>query len=87
MAPFARFEYYDMGSRYEGAPGPVVPAGSVPLSADPGNYGTWPINRDRVWTFGANFYLTPHIVFKGDYQHFDLNSDFTRFDLGLGLAF
>jgi hypothetical protein len=87
FAPFARFERYTMGSRYEGTTGPVVPAGLVPVSANPGDYGYWPINRDRVWTVGANLYMTPHVVFKADYQWFDLNSDFSRFDLGLGLAF
>jgi Phosphate-selective porin O and P len=86
LAPFARYEYYDMGSRYEGVPGPVLPTGSVPLGDAPGVYGPWPVGRDRVWTFGANFYVTPHVVFKADYQHFDYN-DFSRFDLGLGLAF
>jgi hypothetical protein len=87
LAPFARWEYYDLGSRYEGSPGPIVPAGLVPLSASPGDYGYWPVARDRVLTVGANFYVTPHVVFKADYQWFDLNSDFTRFDLGIGLAF
>jgi hypothetical protein len=87
LAPFVRWEYYDMGSRYEGTSGPVIPLGRVPLSANPGDYGYWPVNRDRVWTVGANFYVTPHLVFKVDYQYFDLNKDFTRIDLGLGLAF
>jgi opacity protein-like surface antigen len=87
LAPFLRWEYYDMGSRYEGTPGPVLPNGSVPLSANPGDYGYWPVNRDRVWTVGANLYVTPHLVFKLDYQTFELNKDFTRIDLGLGLAF
>jgi hypothetical protein len=87
FAPFVRWERYNMGSRHEGTPGPVVPAGLVPISANPGDYGYWPINRDRVWTVGANFYVTPHLVFKADYQWFELNEDFTRFDLGLGLAF
>ncbi len=87
FAPFVRWERYNLGSRYEGTGGPVVPAGLVPISANPGDYGYWPINRDRVWTVGANFYTTPHLVFKVDYQRFELNDDFTRFDLGLGLAF
>jgi hypothetical protein len=87
FAPFVRWERYDMGSRYAGTSGPVVPAGLVPLSATPGDYGYWPINRDRVWTVGMNFYTSPHVVFKADYQWFDLNSDFNRFDLGLGLNF
>jgi hypothetical protein len=87
LVPFARWERYNMGSRYEGTAGPVVPTGLVPISANPGDYGYWPINRDRVWTVGANFYTTPHVVFKVDYQWFELNDDFTRFDLGVGLAF
>jgi hypothetical protein len=81
-----RWERYDMGSRYAGT-GPVVPGGLVPLSAAPGDYGYWPRNQDRVWTVGANFYTTPHVVLKADYQWFDLNTDFNRFDLGLGLNF
>lgn len=87
LAPFVRWERYNMGSRYAGTSGPVVPGGLVPLSATPGDYGYWPRNQDRVWTVGANFYTTPHVVFKADYQWFDLNSDFNRFDLGLGLNF
>jgi len=87
LAPFVRWERYNMGSRYAGTAGPVVPGGLVPLSATPGDYGYWPRNQDRVWTVGANFYTTPHVVFKADYQWFDLNSDFNRFDLGLGLNF
>ena len=87
LVPFVRWEYYDMGASYQGTAGPVLPPGSVPLSANPGDYGYWPVNRDRVWTAGANFYVTPHLVFKVDYQSFDLNKDFTRIDLGLGLAF
>jgi hypothetical protein len=87
LVPFGRWETYDMGSRYVGTTGPVIPSGSVPLSGNPGDYGFWPVNHDRVWTVGANFYVTPHLVFKADYQWFDENSDFSRFDLGLGLAF
>ena len=87
LAPFVRWERYNMGSRYAGTAGPVVPTGLVPLSATPGDYGYWPRNQDRVWTVGANFYTTPHVVFKVDYQWFDLNSDLSRFDLGLGLNF
>jgi hypothetical protein len=87
FAPFVRWERYNMGSRYAGTAGPELPAGLVPLSGNPGDYGYWPQNHDRVWTVGANFYTTPHVVFKADYQWFDLNSDFNRFDLGLGLNF
>jgi hypothetical protein len=87
LAPFFRWERYTMGSKYEGTAGPVVPAGLLPIAATPGDYGYWPQNHDRVWTVGANFYTTPHVVFKVDYQWFDVNSDFSRFDLGLGLNF
>ena len=86
LNPFVRWERYDMGSRYSGA-APVIPTGSIPLSDSPGDFGNWPLGRDRVWTAGANFYVTPHVVFKADYQWFDLNRDFNRFDLGLGLNF
>jgi len=86
LNPFVRWERYDMGSRYSGA-APVIPTGSIPLSDSPGDFGRWPLGHDRVWTVGANFYVTPHVVFKADYQWFDINSDFNRFDLGLGLSF
>jgi hypothetical protein len=87
LAPFVRWERYNMGSRYAGTAGPVLPLGAVPLSATRGDYGYWPHNQDRVWTVGANFYTTPHVVFKADYQWFEVNGDFNRFDLGLGLNF
>jgi hypothetical protein len=87
LSPFARWEVYNMGSSYEGTPGPMIPAGSIPLTGAPGDYGLWPRNYDRLWTIGANFYVTPHVVLKLDYQHFLINSDFTRVDLGLGLNF
>jgi hypothetical protein len=83
IAPFARWEHYDMGASFSGIPQgfTAVPVG---LAADG---RPWPQPRDRVWTVGANLYLTPHVVFKLDYQSFDVNKDFTRFDLGLGLSF
>jgi len=62
-----------MGASYEGTAGP--------------DYGQWPQNHDRVWTVGANFYLGPHVVLKGDYQWFEVNPGFSRFDLGLGVSF
>ncbi len=83
LSPFARWEHYDMGHAFQGVPPgfTTVPAG---LASD----GLpWPKTHDRVWTFGANFYLDPHIVLKADYQVFEVNKDFSRFDLGLGLAF
>ncbi len=83
-----RWEVYNLGASYEGTtPGPALPSGLIPLSSAPGDYGLWPHDHDRVCTVGANFYATPHVVVKADYQHFWINNDFTRFDLGLGLAF
>jgi hypothetical protein len=87
LAPFTRWEVYNLGASYEGTPGPMIPEGEIPLTSAPGDYGLWPRNTDRVWTIGANFYVTPHVVLKTDYQHFLINGDFTRFDLGLGVAF
>jgi len=83
LSPFVRWEHYDMGSAYQGIPPGLgtVPAGLA------GDGKPWPQPRDRLWTVGANFYLNPHVVLKADYQSFDVNTDFTRVDLGLGLNF
>jgi hypothetical protein len=83
LSPFARWEHYDMGHAFQGLPEGFAtrPQG---LASDG---APWPYTNDRVWTFGANFYLDPHIVLKADYQVFEVNKDFSRFDLGLGLAF
>jgi len=74
LVPFVRWERYNMASSYSGVTWQVPPAG-------------FPQPNDRVTTVGANFYLTPNVVFKLDYQYFVVNSTFTRIDLGLGLAF
>ena len=87
LNPFVRWERYNMGASYDGTTGPVIPVGEVPLSAAPGDYGLWPANHDRVWTVGANFYIGPHLVLKTDYQWYQENVNFKRFDLGLGVAF
>jgi Phosphate-selective porin O and P len=87
LAPFVRWEYYNMGAKYQGTPGPLVPTAQVPVSSTPGDYGFWPKNHDHVFTAGANFYLNPHVVVKADYQNFATNSDFSRVDLGLGVSF
>ena len=75
VAPFVRYERYNMGEKYAGlAPGFTFPAG-------------WPSLSDTVYTIGANFYLNPNVVFKVDYQRFKQNRDFSRVDLGLGVSF
>lgn len=83
LSPFIRWERYDMGAAYQGIPPgyTTVPAGPAPDGRP------WPQPRDRVWTAGANFYLTPHVVLKADYQRFAINTDFSSIDLGLGVNF
>src|SRR5262249_15963912 len=83
LSPFVRWEHYDMGASYEGIPPgfSTVPTG---LASDG---KPWPQPNDRVCTFAVNYSLHPHLVFKADYQDFDVNSGLTRFDLGMGLAF
>jgi phosphate-selective porin len=58
-----------------------VPLGLGVPDADP----------ERVWTVGVNYYLTPEVVFKADYQHFNITDELlgygTRFDLGVGYQF
>ena len=83
LAPFVRWEHYDMGNSYDGIlTGFTTVPGGLASDGKP-----WPQPHDRVWTLGTNFYLTPHVVLKADYQSFDVNTDLTRFDLGLGLNY
>jgi len=83
FSPFVRWEHYDLGAQFQGiAPGFT----SVPIG--PAADGRpWPQPHDQLWTLGTSLFLNPHLVLKADYQHFDVNRDFTRFDLGLGLSF
>ena len=76
LAPFVRYEVFNTASAYAAMPqGLGVPAADT----------------ERVWTVGLNYYLTPQVVFKADYQHFNI-SDLVlgygnRFDLGVGYQF
>jgi len=54
---------------------------------DPRGFATGRAARDRVFTTGANFYITSHLVVKADYQWFRVNRDFDRLDLGLGINY
>jgi hypothetical protein len=87
LTPFVRWETYDLGASYEGTSGPVVPSGAVQVSQTPGDVARFPVNNDKVWTVGANFYITQGVVVKADYQWFANNGNFDRLDLGLGVAF
>jgi len=83
LSPFVRWEHYDMGASYAG-----IPPGNTAVPAGPAPDGKpWPQPRDRVWTVGASFYLTPHVVLKADYQRFDINGDLSSVDFGLGLSY
>lgn len=72
IAPFLRYERYNTGSDYE----------SLPMGLSVASLPT-----ETVWTYGFNFNLNPHVVFKADYQQFSEDSDRNRFDVGLGLDF
>jgi hypothetical protein len=76
LAPFARYEAFNTAASFE-----AVPLGLGVPDAD----------TERVWTVGVNYYLTPEVVFKADYQHFNIADELlvygTRFDLGVGYQF
>lgn len=72
IAPFVRYEQFNTGSSYA-----ALPAG-LNVSALP---------TETVWTAGVSYYLNPNVVFKADYQGFDVNSSRDRYNLGMGLEF
>jgi len=76
LAPFARFEEFNTAASFA----------AVPLGL-----GVPPAETQKVWTVGVNYYLTPEVVFKVDYQHFDFTDLVlgygNRFDLGVGYQF
>jgi len=76
LVPFARFERFNTGASY---------------ASQPFGLGTPALPTERVWTVGANYYLSPNVVFKIDYQDFN-HDDIAlgygnRFDLGIGYQF
>lgn len=72
LAPFARFERVNTGAGYA-----FIGAGITPAA----------LEAEEVTTLGINLNIASGVVFKLDYQMFDLNSDADRIDLGLGYAF
>jgi hypothetical protein len=65
LAPFVRHEMFNTGAAY---------------AAQPDGLGTPALPTMRVWTIGANYTLNPNVVFKIDYQNFNIQ------DLALGYA-
>jgi hypothetical protein len=72
LAPFARFERVNTGAGYA-----FIGAGLTPAA----------LEAEEITTLGINLSIAPGVVFKLDYQMFDLNSAADRIDLGLGYAF
>jgi hypothetical protein len=72
LAPFVRYERYNTGASYASLPGGLTPAA---------------LRTEGVTTLGANFYLTPNMVFKADYQWFSTSNLYDRLQLGLGVNF
>jgi hypothetical protein len=72
LAPFARFERVNTGAGYA-----FIGAGLTPAA----------LEAEEITTVGINLNIASGVVFKLDYQMFDLNSDADRIDLGLGYAF
>ena len=76
LAPFVRYEAFNTAASFE-----PVPRG----------LGVPDTDTERVWTVGVNYYLTPEVVFKADYQHFNITDELlgygARFDLGVGYQF
>jgi phosphate-selective porin len=76
LAPFVRYEEFNTAASYAAAPlGLGVPNGPT----------------EKVWTVGLNYYMTSQVVFKVDYQHFNIADELlgygTRFDVGVGYQF
>ncbi len=72
LTPYVRWENFNLADEIKG----------VATGASDGRTPT-----ERVFTYGASFYLNPQVVVKMDFQTFKENSDFNRLNLGLGLEF
>jgi hypothetical protein len=72
LTPFTRYEWVNTAASYA----PVPQGLGVPTTPTEG-----------IWTIGANFFVTPSIVFKADYQQFKVDSSRNSYQLGFGLNF
>jgi len=72
LTPFTRYEWVNTAAAYASVPQGL----GVPTSP-----------TEQIWTIGTDFYVTPSIVFKADYQQFRIDSSKNSFQLGFGLNF
>jgi hypothetical protein len=72
LTPFTRYEWVNTAAAYA----------SVPQGL-----GVPPTPTEQIWTIGVNFFVTPDIVFKADYQQFRIDSQRNSLQLGFGLNF
>jgi len=72
LAPFVRYERFNTGSSYADLGQGLTPAD---------------LETEGVLTVGVNFYVTPGVVLKADYQRFEVATAQDRVDLGLGWSF
>ncbi|HEY1398777.1 porin, partial [Roseateles sp.] len=72
LLPFVRWEQFNTAKSYAD-----LGQGLTPDAA----------RNEQVWTAGANFQISPNVVFKIDYQRFREASDQNRVNLGLGWNF
>jgi hypothetical protein len=72
LAPFARYEWVNTAATYA----PVPQGLGVPATP-----------TEQIWTVGADFYMSPSIVFKADYQGYKVDPSRNSFQLGFGLNF
>ena len=72
LAPFVRVEAFNTAAAYASMP-PGLGVATAPT--------------ERVWNVGMNYWLTPGVVFKLDYQDFNIDTAGNRFNLGVGYQF
>jgi hypothetical protein len=72
LLPFVRWERFSTAKSYA-----ALGAGLTPDAA----------RSERVSTIGANFRLSPNVVFKADYQRLREASESNRYNLGVGWSF
>jgi cell division septum initiation protein DivIVA len=72
FTPFTRYEWVNTAASYA----PVPQGLGVPTTP-----------TEQIWTIGANFSVTPSIVFKADYQQFKIDTQRNSVQLGFGLNF